>query len=128
VAYILSLFATVLGHPDGKLRQHGLVKKSLDGVARMILEDKEKMGDVFLELNSGEFRRQNAALDLLAAIVRRGGGLASEVAERFDFKMAILPQLAGTMKKKGSRDGGKRQKGAESGSTRQSFVGFAMSF
>jgi len=128
VAYILSLFATVLGHPDGKLRQHGLVKKSLDGVARMILEDKEKMGDVFLELNSGEFRRQNAALDLLAAIVRRGGGLASEVAERFDFKMAILPQLAGTMKKKGSRDGGKRQKGAESGSTRRSFVGFAMSF
>ena len=128
VAYILALFATVLGHPDGKLRQHGLVKKSLDGVARMILEDKEKMGDVFLELNSGEFRRHSAALDLLAAIVRRGGGLASEVAERFDFKMAILPQLAGTMKKKGSRDGGKRQKGADSGSTRRSFVGFAMSF
>ncbi|XP_039774061.1 uncharacterized protein LOC120641844 isoform X2 [Panicum virgatum] len=128
VAYILSLFATVLGHPEGKLRRYGLVKKSLDGVARMILEDKEKMGDVLLELNSSEFRRHSAALDLLAAIVRRGGGLASEVAERFDFKMAILPQLAGTMKKKGSRDGGKRQKGADSGSTRRSFVGFAMSF
>lgn len=128
MAYILSLFAAVLGHPDGKLRRHGSVKKSLDGVARMILEDKEKMGDVYLELNSGEFRRQNAALDLLAAIVRRGGGLASEVAERFDFKMAILPQLAGTMKKKGSRDGGNRRKGAEFGSTRRSFIGFAMSF
>ncbi|CAN6250215.1 unnamed protein product [Urochloa humidicola] len=128
MAYILSLFAAVLGQPDGKLRRHGLVKKSLDGIARMILEDKEKIGDVFLELNSGEFRRQNAALDLLAAIVRRGGGLASEVAERFDFKMATLPQLAGTMKKKGGRDGGNRRKGAESGSTRRSFVGFAMSF
>ncbi|RCV36782.1 hypothetical protein SETIT_8G009000v2 [Setaria italica] len=128
MAYILSLFATVLGHPDGRLRRHGSVKKSLDGVARMILEDKENMGDVYMELNSGEFRRQNAALDLLAAIVRRGGGLASEVAERFDFKMAILPQLAGTMKKKGSRDGGNRRKGAEFGSTRRSFVGFAMSF
>ncbi|CAD6259532.1 unnamed protein product [Miscanthus lutarioriparius] len=104
MAYILSLFAAVLGHPDGKLRRHGSVKKSLDGVARMILEDKEKMGDV------------------------RGGGLASEVAERFDFKMAILPQLTGTMKKKGSRDGGNRRKGAEFGSTRRSFIGFAMSF
>ncbi|CAN6236303.1 unnamed protein product [Urochloa humidicola] len=128
MAYIISLFAAVLGHTDGKLRRHGLVKKSLDGIARMILEDKEKMGDVLLELNSGEFRRQNAALDLLAAIVRRGGGLASEVAERFDFKMAILPQLTGIIKKKGGRDGGKRRKGAEFGSTRQSFVGFAMSF
>lgn len=128
LSYILSLFATVLGHPDGRLRRHGLVKKSLDGVARMILEDKEMIGDVYLELNSGESRRQNAALDLLAAIVRRGGGLASEVAERFDFKMAILPQLAGTMKKKGGRDGGNRRKGAEFGSTRRSFVGFAMSF
>ncbi|WVZ87214.1 hypothetical protein U9M48_033889 [Paspalum notatum var. saurae] len=128
MGYILSLFATVLGQPDGKLRRHGSVKKTLDGVARMILEDKEKMGDVYLELNSGKSRRQNAALDLLAAIVRRGGGLASEVAERFDFKMAILPQLAGTMKKKGSRDGGNRWKGAESGSTRRSFIGFAMSF
>lgn len=128
MAYILSLFAAVLGHPDGKLRRHGSIKKSLDGIARMILEDKEKTGDVYLELNSGEPRRQNAALDLLAAIVRRGGGLASEVAERFDFKMAILPQLAGTVKKKGNRDGGNRRKGAESGSTRRSFVGFAMSF
>ncbi|TVU16117.1 hypothetical protein EJB05_39668 [Eragrostis curvula] len=129
MAYILSLFATVLGHPDGRLRRHGLVKKNLDGVARMILEDKEKMGDVLQELNSGESRRQNSALDLLAAIVRRGGGLASEIAERFDFKMAILPQLAGTLKKKGGgRDGGHRRKIAETGSTRRSFIGFAMSF
>jgi nucleolar pre-ribosomal-associated protein 1 len=94
----------------------------------MILEDKEKMGDVYLELNSGEFRRQNAALDLLAAIVRRGGGLASEVAERFDFKMAILLQLAGTTKKKGSRDGGNPRKGAEFGSTRRSFMGLPCRF
>ncbi|XP_062220395.1 LOW QUALITY PROTEIN: uncharacterized protein LOC133919867 [Phragmites australis] len=129
MAYILSLFATLLGQPSGKSRRHGSVKKSLDGVARMILEDTEKMGNVYLELNSGEFRRQNAALDLLAAIVRRGGGLASEVAERFDFKMAILPQLAGTLKKKGGgRDGRNRRKVAESGSTRRSFIGFAMSF
>uniref|UniRef100_A0A0E0KVH8 Nucleolar pre-ribosomal-associated protein 1 N-terminal domain-containing protein n=1 Tax=Oryza punctata TaxID=4537 RepID=A0A0E0KVH8_ORYPU len=128
MAYILSLFATVLGHPGGKLRRHGLVKKSLDGVARMILEDKEKMGDVYLELNSGEFRRQNAALDLLAAIVRRGGGLALEIAKSFDFKMAVLPQLSGVRKKRGGRDGGNRKKGTDFGSTRRSFVGFAMSF
>uniref|UniRef100_A0A0E0DIM3 Nucleolar pre-ribosomal-associated protein 1 N-terminal domain-containing protein n=1 Tax=Oryza meridionalis TaxID=40149 RepID=A0A0E0DIM3_9ORYZ len=128
MSYILSLFATVLGHPGGKLRRHGLVKKSLDGVARMILEDKEKMGDVYLELNSGEFRRQNAALDLLAAIVRRGGGLASEIAKSFDFKMAVLPQLSGVRKKRGGRDGGNWKKGTDFGSTRRSFVGFAMSF
>uniref|UniRef100_A0A0D9W9S3 Nucleolar pre-ribosomal-associated protein 1 N-terminal domain-containing protein n=1 Tax=Leersia perrieri TaxID=77586 RepID=A0A0D9W9S3_9ORYZ len=128
MAYIISLFATVLGHPSGRLRRHGLVKKSLDGVARTILEDKEKMGDVYLELNSGEFRRQNAALDLLAAIVRRGGGLASEIAKSFDFKLAVLPQLSGMRKKKGGRDGGKRKKGTDFGSTRRAFVGFAMSF
>ncbi|KAK3141459.1 hypothetical protein QOZ80_4BG0334220 [Eleusine coracana subsp. coracana] len=129
MVYILSLFATVLGHPDGKLRRHGLVKKNLDAVARMILEDKEKWGDVLLELSSGDSRRQNAALDLMAAIIRRGGGLASEIAERFDFKMAILPQLAGTIKKKGGfRDGGNRRKVAEVGSTRRSFIRFAMSF
>ncbi|KAL6844553.1 hypothetical protein ACP4OV_026226 [Aristida adscensionis] len=130
MAHILALFAAVLGHPDGRTRRHGAVKKSLDAVARMILEDTEKMGDVYHELSSGDVRRQNAALDLLAAIVRRGGGLASEVAERFDFKMAVLPQLAGTMKKKkgGGRDGGNRRKVAEVGSARRSFVGFAMSF
>lgn len=128
MAYILSLFATALGHPGGKSRRHGSVKKCLDGVARVILEDKEKMGDVYLELDIGEFRRQNAALDLLAAIVRRSGGLASEVAKSFDFKMSVLPQLAGMRKKRGGRDGGNRKKGADFGSTRRSFVGFAMSF
>jgi nucleolar pre-ribosomal-associated protein 1 len=129
VAYTLSLFATILGHRDGKLRRHGLVKKNLDAVARMILEDKEKWGDVLLELNSGDSRRQNAALDLMAATVRRGVGLAAEIAERFDFKMATLPQLAGTLKKKmGVRDGGNHRKVAEFGSTRRSFIGFAMSF
>jgi nucleolar pre-ribosomal-associated protein 1 len=129
VAYILSLFATILGHRDGKLRRHGLVKKNLDAVARMILEDKEKWGDVLLELNSGDSRRQNAALDLTAAIVRRGGGLAAEIAERFDFKMATLPQLAGSLKKKRAvRDGGNHRSVAEFGSTRRSFIGFAMSF
>ncbi|KAM0850791.1 hypothetical protein ACQ4PT_052838 [Festuca glaucescens] len=128
MAYILSLFATVLGHPGGKSRQNAVCKKCLDGVARTILEDKEKTGDVYLELKSGEFRRQNAALDLLAAIVRRGGGLASEVAESFDFKMAILTQLAGIQKKRGGRDGRIQKKGANFGSTRQSLVGFAMSF
>jgi nucleolar pre-ribosomal-associated protein 1 len=128
MAYILSLFAAVLGHPGGKSRQHAVCKKCLDGVARTILEDKEKTGDVYLELKSGEFRRQNAALDLLAAIVRRGGGLASEVAESFDFKMPILTQLAGIQKKRGGRDGRNQKKGANFGSTRRSLVGFAMSF
>uniref|UniRef100_N1QWF2 Nucleolar pre-ribosomal-associated protein 1 N-terminal domain-containing protein n=1 Tax=Aegilops tauschii TaxID=37682 RepID=N1QWF2_AEGTA len=129
MAYMLSLFATVLGNPGGKSRQHAFSKKCLDAVARTILEDKDKVGDVHRELNSGEFRRQNAALDLLAAIVRRGGGLASEVAESFDFKMALVTQLAGIQKKRGGRDGrNQKKKGANFGSTRRSLVGFAMSF
>uniref|UniRef100_R7WB51 Nucleolar pre-ribosomal-associated protein 1 N-terminal domain-containing protein n=1 Tax=Aegilops tauschii TaxID=37682 RepID=R7WB51_AEGTA len=128
MAYILSLFATVLGNPGGKSRQHAFSKKCLDAVARTILEDKDKVGDVYRELNSGEFRRQNAALDLLAAIVRRGAGLASEVAESFDFKMAVVTQLAGIQKKRGGRDGRNQKKGANFGSTRRSLVGFAMSF
>ncbi|KAI4965328.1 hypothetical protein ZWY2020_054798 [Hordeum vulgare] len=128
MAYILSLFAAVLGNPGAKSRQHAFSKKCLDAVARTILEDKDKVGDVYRELNSGEFRRQNAALDLLAAIVRRGPGLASEVAESFDFKMAVVAQLAGIQKKRGGRDGRIQKKGANFGSTRRSLVGFAMSF
>lgn len=128
MAYILSLFAAVLGNPGAKSRQHAFSKKCLDAVARTILEDKDKVGDVYGELNSGEFRRQNAALDLLAAIVRRGPGLASEVAESFDFKMAVVAQLAGIQKKRGGRDGRIQKKGANFGSTRRSLVGFAMSF
>ncbi|CAD6259524.1 unnamed protein product [Miscanthus lutarioriparius] len=64
MAYILSLFAAVLSHPD--------------------------------ECRSG----------FACCNCQAWRGLAPEVAERFDFKMAILPQLTGTMKKKGSRDGG----------------------
>ncbi|GFZ14739.1 hypothetical protein Acr_24g0009290 [Actinidia rufa] len=83
-------------------------------------QNSKNFGDVNKELNSKEAKRQNAALLLLAAIVRRGSGLASDVAKSFDFKLPIFPKLAECRRKKFEM---KRKH-----STRRSFVGFAMSF
>ncbi|KAG5541002.1 hypothetical protein RHGRI_021030 [Rhododendron griersonianum] len=65
-------------------------------------------------------KRQNAALLLLASVVRRGSGLASDVAKSFDFKLSIFPKLA---EYKAKRIGTTRKH-----PTRQAFVGLAMSF
>ncbi|KAL6012007.1 hypothetical protein ACLOJK_002478 [Asimina triloba] len=122
MAYILSLISVILEHPDGKYHVGDLerltISRRLDKFARSIVET--KMEDVYVELNSGVVKRQNAALLLMAAVVRRGIGLASEVAKVFDFKLPVFPKLAEVQLKKG----GKRVKH----STRAAFTVFAMSF
>ncbi|OAY67542.1 Nucleolar pre-ribosomal-associated protein 1 [Ananas comosus] len=120
VAHILSLFSVVFEHPEGK-SQIGGIRRSLDNFARSIFV--ERIDDIHSELNSQEARRQSAALNLLASIVRRGIGLASEVAKCFDFKLPVLSKLSG-IKKKGRKE---EMRGVKR-STRNAFVGFAMSF
>ncbi|GAV68651.1 Npa1 domain-containing protein [Cephalotus follicularis] len=122
MSYVLSLISVILSHPDGKYKSNDKerigVSRALDKFARLIIV--EKMGDVYKELNSKEGKRQNAALLLMASIVRRGSGLASDVAKNFDFKLPGFSKLA-EYKQKGSE---KKRKH----STRKSFIGFAMSF
>ncbi|KAK9146056.1 hypothetical protein Sjap_005959 [Stephania japonica] len=109
LVHILSLISVILDHPDGKysLGDRGRINISrrLDKFARSIIET--KLEDVYIELNSKESKCQNASLSLLAAVVRRGVGLAIELAKKFDFK---------NVERKGTY------------STRRSFIEFAMSF
>ncbi|XP_059628326.1 uncharacterized protein LOC132271080 [Cornus florida] len=120
LSYIFSLISAIFSHPDGKYKPDnldgGAISRALDKFARVIIE--EKLIDVDKELKSKEAKRQNAALLLLASIIRRGSGLASEVANKFDFK--LLPKLAEYRQKQIEM---KRKH-----STRISFVEFAMSF
>lgn len=122
MSYILSLIYAILNHPDGKYRPNDsgriAISRVLDKFARLIVE--EKLGDVYKELNSKEAKHQNAALLLMASIVRRGSGLASEVAKSFDFKLPIFSKLAEYKQKQSEK---KRKH-----STRKSFIWFAMSF
>lgn len=125
--HFLKLITAFLSHPLGisKNNSNGNVPKglllvcsALDKFSRVIVE--EKMGDLYKELSSKEPKRQNVALLLLASIVRRGQGLAWEVAKSFDFKMESFQKLAGW--KSGRNDGRRRHL------TRRAFVEFAMSF
>ncbi|KAA8534397.1 hypothetical protein F0562_031914 [Nyssa sinensis] len=122
LSYIVSLISAILSHPDGKYKPNNkegnALSKALDKFARLIIE--EKLGDLYKELNSKEVKRQNAALLLLASIVRRGSVLASEVGKSFDFKLPIFPNLAEYKRKQFEMK--------KKHSTRRSFVGFAMSF
>ncbi|KAM6556253.1 hypothetical protein CsatB_003272 [Cannabis sativa] len=122
LSYILKLIFVILSHPDGRYRpndKEGLViSRVLDKFARLIIE--ELLEDVYKELNGKETKSQNAALRLMASIVRRGSGLASDVAKNFDFKLKGFSKLA-EFKKKQNEKKAKR-------SSRKSFVGFAMSF
>ncbi|KAK6946890.1 LOW QUALITY PROTEIN: Nucleolar pre-ribosomal-associated protein 1, N-terminal [Dillenia turbinata] len=122
ISHLLFLTADILGHPDGVYKADDTerisISKPLDKFARLIIE--EKMGDVYVELNSKEGKRQTAALLLIASIVRRGTGLASEVARTFDFKLEVLRHLA---EHKQDKSGRKRKR-----STRESFIRFAISF
>ncbi|XP_038973323.1 uncharacterized protein LOC103720976 isoform X2 [Phoenix dactylifera] len=120
MTHILSLVSVILEHPDGKSPSGG-ISRSLDSFARLLIES--KLNDIYTELNSQELRRQSAALFLLASIVKRGMGLASEVAKIFDFKLPVLSKLSGVQKK-----GGKEVRHGKNRSTRQAFVGFALSF
>ncbi|XVE52806.1 hypothetical protein DITRI_Ditri02bG0153700 [Diplodiscus trichospermus] len=119
MSYVLSLISAILGHPEGRRYNDRLgVSSVLDKFARLIVD--EKLEDLYKELNSKDGKRQNAALLLMASVVRRGPGLASEVAKKFDFKLQGFSKLA-EYKKRKPIDRKKH-------STRKSFVGFAMSF
>ncbi|KAG5541010.1 hypothetical protein RHGRI_021034 [Rhododendron griersonianum] len=122
LSYVLKVISAILSHPDGVYNSNDTggvgISRALDKFAHSIIE--EKLGDLYKELNSKEAKRQNAALLLLASVVRRGSGLASDVAKSFDFKLPIFPKLA---EYKAKRIGTTRKH-----STRQAFVGLAMSF
>ncbi|XP_042478161.1 uncharacterized protein LOC122059441 isoform X2 [Macadamia integrifolia] len=123
--YVLSLISVILDHPDGKYKSDDIeritISRRLDKFARLIIEN--KMEDIHTELSSKEAKRQKAALLLMAAIVRRGVGLASEVAKIFDFKLPGFPKLSEYQQKKVEKKG-KQSKH----STRRSFIEFSMSF
>ncbi|RZC46315.1 hypothetical protein C5167_039274 [Papaver somniferum] len=137
VSKIISLITAILEHPDGKFisgnKETLIISQKLDKFARLIIksesskeekdgllkEKKSKLPDVYEELKSKEGRRQNAALLLMAAIVKRGVGLGSEVAEHFDFKLPVFASLAEYKKNKVEN---------RKHSTRKSFIKFALSF
>lgn len=122
LSYVLKVISAILSHPDGVYNSNDTggvgISRALDKFSRSIIE--EKLGGLYKELNSKEVKRQNAALLVLASVVRRGSGLASDVAKSFDFKLPIFPKLA---EYKAKRIGTTRKH-----STRQAFVGLAMSF
>ncbi|RZS04848.1 hypothetical protein BHM03_00035247, partial [Ensete ventricosum] len=120
MSHILSLVSVILDHPDGKSLADP-IGRNLDSLARLIVET--KLSDIYIELSSQDSRRQSAALNLLASVVRHSGRLASEVAKIFDFKLPVLSKLSGIQKKKG-----REERHGLRGSTRRAFVGFAMSF
>ncbi|GMI77626.1 EMBRYO DEFECTIVE 2788 [Hibiscus trionum] len=118
-SYALSLISAILCHPQGRRYNDKLgVSRALDKFARLIVD--EKLEDVYKELSSKDGKRQNAALLLMGSVVRRGSGLASEVAKKFDFKLQGFSKLSEYKKRK--------QIDKKKHSTRKSFVGFAMSF
>lgn len=121
MAHILALLSTIVDHPAGKSKNVA-IRKRVENLARLLVES--KLDDIYSELNAQELRRQSAALNLLASVVKRGVGLASEVAKNFDFKLAALGKLSGVAKK-----GARESKGrVPKQSSRCSFVNFAMSF
>ena len=69
---------------DPKEDERIAVSKFLNKFARLLVV--EYMVELKKELDYKEAKCQNAALLLLASIVRRQSGLASEVAKKFDFK------------------------------------------
>lgn len=121
VSYVLNLVSAILSHPDGRYeiqgKERSVTSRGLDRFARLVVD--ERLDDVYKELGSKEGRCVNAALLLMASIVRRGSSLASEVAKKFDFKLAGFSKLS---------EFKKRQPEKRKHSTRKSFVGFAMSF
>ncbi|KAI3799706.1 hypothetical protein L1987_35005 [Smallanthus sonchifolius] len=125
LSYIMSLINVIFSHKDGVYKPNDVarvpISRALDKFARLILE--EKLGDVYKELNSKENKGKNAALLLMASIVRRGSGLASDFAKSFDFKLPNFLKLAEYDKRRKNGEQIKRKI-----STRRSYVRFAMSF
>ncbi|XP_071738783.1 uncharacterized protein [Rutidosis leptorrhynchoides] len=125
LSYIMSLINVILSHVDGVYRANDvarvLISRALDKFARFILE--EKLEDVYKELNSKEGKGKNGALLMMASIVRRGSGLAADVAKSFNFKLPSFLKLAEYEKRRKNVEKIKRKF-----STRRSYVRFAMSF
>lgn len=125
LSYIMSLINVILSHRDGIYKPNDVarvpISRALDKLARLILE--EKIGDVYKELNSKEGKGKNGALLLMASIVRRGSGLAADVAKTFNFKLPSFLKLAEYEKRRKNVEKIKRKF-----STRRSYVRFAMSF
>ncbi|KAG4202113.1 hypothetical protein ERO13_A05G328616v2 [Gossypium hirsutum] len=93
MSYVFTLISAILCHPDGRRYNDKLgVSRVLDKFSRLIVD--EKLEDVYKELNSKDWKRQNAALLLMGSVVRRGSWLASEVAKKFDFKLQGFPKLS----------------------------------
>ncbi|XP_076947008.1 uncharacterized protein LOC143618794 [Bidens hawaiensis] len=124
LSYIMSLISHILSHRDGVYKPNDpgrvSVSRVLDKFARLVLE--EKLVDVYKELNSKENKGKNAALLLMASVVRRGSGLAADVAKSFDFKLPSFLKLAECVKRRNE------EKIKRKVSTRRSYVRFAMSF
>ncbi|XP_057843357.2 uncharacterized protein LOC131052770 isoform X2 [Cryptomeria japonica] len=128
---IFLLIAEILKHPGGKDDCSGdhrskitmYVSLRLDKLASTIV--RTKMHDVYEEINSHGQKRQNAVLLLMAAIVRRGRTLSSEVAASFDFENKVIPKLAEWPK--GKKKGGEDNK-KTTFLTRRGFIEFAMAF
>ena len=121
LSYVLTLISVIFSHYHGMYRVDNVdptVSRALDKFAKLILD--EKLDALSKMLTSKDSKLQKAVLLLLASIVRRGSGLASDVANRFDFKLPVFPKLAEYRKRE---RGVKRKK-----VTRKAFVGFAMSF
>lgn len=124
LCYVFKVVYAVLNHPDGKYLKSGdrerlVVTRSIDKLASFVIE--EKLQDVYGEIKSKEGKRQSAGLMLLGAVVRRGSGLAFDVAKVFDFKMPGFGKLAVLRRQK---DLDKKVKSK----TRNSYVWFALSF
>ncbi|KAH1197429.1 Nucleolar pre-ribosomal-associated protein 1 [Glycine max] len=120
--YVFDLISAILSQSKGKYNPSDIesvnITKDLDKFARLLIS--ERLSDIHKEVNSKEWRRQKAALLLMASIARRGASLASEVAKSFDFKLAEFGRIASEHRR--------RKPEARVGLLRKSFVGFAMSF
>ncbi|XP_052734716.1 uncharacterized protein LOC108318920 isoform X3 [Vigna angularis] len=120
--YVFDLISAIFNHSGGKYNPSDAesvsVSKDLDKFARLLIA--ERLSDIHKEVSSKEWRRQKAALLLLASIVRRGASLASEVSKSFDFKLAEFGRIASEHRRKRPE--------ARVGLLRKSFVGFAVSF
>lgn len=122
LSYVFRLISVILSHDYGKFKPNDKevigISRVLDKFTKLIIEG--HLQDVYKEMSGRETKSQNAALMLMASVIRRGSGLASDVAKNFDFKLKGFSKLAEYKRKRNE----KRVKG----SSRKSFVGFAMSF
>ncbi|KAF2287371.1 hypothetical protein GH714_039771 [Hevea brasiliensis] len=95
MSYILSLISVILSHPDGKYKPNDkeriAISVVLDKFARSFIEEKFEV--VYKELNSKEGKCQNAALLLMASIVRRGSGLLRWILQQREIFSGVLRGL-----------------------------------